>query len=211
MLGIAVFHKMEMEMRTTDTKERLIKAALELFSENGYEGTSVDQIAKAVGIKTPSIYAHFKGKEELLGAVIDWSDEEYAKGMGLKEEAGKNVRTGKELKEYSLKLITFTLHNEISIRMRRLLTIEQYRNEMFAESATKHMISNIKSLFTLVFKRMMDEGTMVRCNPEIAALEFMAPVSLLIQLCDRAPDKEDEVMTTIEEHIDIFIERWINT
>ena len=110
-------------MRTTDTKERLIKAALDLFSENGYEGTSVDQIAKAVGIKTPSIYAHFKGKEELLGAIIDWSDEEYAKGMGLKEEAGKNVRTGKELKEYSLKLITFTLHNEISIRMRRLLTI----------------------------------------------------------------------------------------
>ena len=65
-------------MRTTDTKERLIKAALDLFSENGYEGTSVEQIAKAVGIKTPSIYAHFKGKEELLGAVIDWSDEEYA-------------------------------------------------------------------------------------------------------------------------------------
>ena len=206
-----MFHKMEMEMRTTDTKERLIKAALDLFSENGYEGTSVEQIAKAVGIKTPSIYAHFKGKEELLGAVIDWSDEEYAKGMGLKKEAGKNVRTGKELKEYSLKLIIFTLHNEISIRMRRLLTIEQYRNEMFSESATKHLISNIKSLFTPVFKRMMDEGTMVRCNPEIAALEFMAPVSLLIQLCDRAPDKEDEVMTTIEEHIDIFIERWINT
>ncbi len=198
-------------MRTTDMKERLIKAALNLFSENGYEGTSVDQIAKAVGIKAPSIYAHFKGKEELLQAVIDWSNEEYAKGMGLKEEAGKNVRTGKELKEYSLKLITFTLHNEISIRMRRLFTIEQYRNEMFAESATGHLISNIKSLFTPVFKRMMDEGTMVRCNPEIAALEFMAPVSLLIQLCDRAPDKEDEVMATIEEHIDIFIERWINT
>ena len=35
MLGIAVFHKMEMEMRTTDTKERLIKAALDLFSETG--------------------------------------------------------------------------------------------------------------------------------------------------------------------------------
>ena len=129
-------------MRTTDTKERLIKAALDLFSENGYEGTSVDQIAKAVEIKAPSIYAHFK---------------------------------------------------------------------MFAESATGHLISNIKSLFTPVFKRMMDEGTMARCNPEIAALEFMAPVSLLIQLCDRTPDKEGEVMAAIEEHIDIFIERWINT
>ena len=58
---------------------------------------------------------------------------------------------------------------------------------------------------------MMDEGTMVRCNPKIAALEFMSPVSLLIQLCNRAPDKEGEVMATIEEHIDVFIERWINT
>lgn len=198
-------------MRTTDTKERLIKAALDLFSENGYEGTSVDQIAKTVGIKAPSIYAHFKGKEELLQAVIDWSDEECAKGMGLKEEAGKNVRTGKELKEYALKLITLTLHNEISIKMRKLLTIEQYRNEMFAESATRHLIGNVKLLFTPIFKRMMDEGTMVKSNPEMAALEFMAPVSLLIQLCDRIPDKEDEVMAAIEEHIDVFMERWMNT
>ena len=34
----------------------------------------------------------------------------------------------------------------------------------------------------------------------------MAPVSLLIQLCDRSPDKEGEVMATIEEHIDVFFE-----
>ena len=125
--------------------------------------------------------------------------------------AGKNVRTGKELKEYALKLITFTLHNEISIKMRKLLTIEQYRNEMFAESATRHLIGNVKLLFTPIFKRMMDEGTMVKSNPEMAALEFMAPVSLLVQLCDRIPDKEDEVMAAIEEHIDVFMERWMNT
>ena len=197
--------------KKANTRERMIKAALDLFSVKGYDGTSVDEIAESIGVKGPNLYAYFKGKEALLQAVFDWADEEYSKGMGLGKNAGEKVRTGKDLKEYALDLIAFTLHNENSVRMRKLLTIEQYRNEMIADRATRHLISNIKSLFTMLFKRMMEEGTMVKCNPEIAALEFMAPVSLLIQLCDRSPDKEGEVMATIEEHIDVFLERWMNT
>ena len=60
-------------MRTTDTKERLILAAMDLFSTKGYAGTSVEEIAKAVGIKAPSIYDHFRGKEDLLYAVRDYA------------------------------------------------------------------------------------------------------------------------------------------
>ncbi|GGG85320.1 TetR family transcriptional regulator [Paenibacillus radicis (ex Gao et al. 2016)] len=37
-----------------------------MFADSGYEGTSMSEIAKAVGIKTPSIYAHFKSKEQLF-------------------------------------------------------------------------------------------------------------------------------------------------
>ena len=48
------------------TKERILDAALTLFAENGYDGTSVEQIANAVGIKAPSLYKHFKGKEDIL-------------------------------------------------------------------------------------------------------------------------------------------------
>ena len=44
------------------TKERILDAALTLFAENGYDGTSVEQIANIVGIKAPSLYKHYKGK-----------------------------------------------------------------------------------------------------------------------------------------------------
>ena len=44
------------------TKEKILEAALSLFAENGYDGTSVEQIANIVGIKAPSLYKHYKGK-----------------------------------------------------------------------------------------------------------------------------------------------------
>ena len=47
------------------TKEKILDAALTLFAENGYDGTSVEQIANKVGIKAPSLYKHYKGKEEV--------------------------------------------------------------------------------------------------------------------------------------------------
>ena len=48
------------------TKEKILEDSLTLFSKQDYDGTSVEQIAQAVGIKAPSLYKHFKGKEEGL-------------------------------------------------------------------------------------------------------------------------------------------------
>ena len=47
------------------TRDRILEEALRLFSEKGYDGTSVESIAEAVGIKAPSLYKHFKGKEDI--------------------------------------------------------------------------------------------------------------------------------------------------
>ncbi|MGE5703081.1 MAG: TetR/AcrR family transcriptional regulator [Clostridia bacterium] len=52
------------------TQERIKAVALPLFSRHGYEGASLSEIAQGVGIKKPSIYAHFKGKDELFLAVF---------------------------------------------------------------------------------------------------------------------------------------------
>lgn len=48
------------------TGNRIKQAAMTLFTESGYEGASLSKIAKLVGIKTPSIYAHFESKEQLF-------------------------------------------------------------------------------------------------------------------------------------------------
>ena len=46
-------------------------AAVRLFARQGYEATPLSAIAAAVGIKTPSLYAHFRSKDDLFRAVFD--------------------------------------------------------------------------------------------------------------------------------------------
>ncbi|WHY89438.1 TetR/AcrR family transcriptional regulator [Neobacillus cucumis] len=53
------------------TRDKIIAAALSLFAKNGYEGTSLSEIAKAVGIQKPSIYNHFKSKEEIFLTIYE--------------------------------------------------------------------------------------------------------------------------------------------
>ena len=52
-------------------RERILDAALELFSQHGYAGTSVRQIAARVGLRPSSLYSHFDGKEAILSTLID--------------------------------------------------------------------------------------------------------------------------------------------
>ena len=62
-----------------DTKEKIVKAALRLFLQNGYEKTSLNHIAREVGITKPAIYHHFKNKDELFHGVLSFFFEEMGK------------------------------------------------------------------------------------------------------------------------------------
>lgn len=61
------------------TKQLILDKALELFTDKGYEGSSMDDIATAVGIRKASLYAHFDGKERIFSAIFDDILEEYTR------------------------------------------------------------------------------------------------------------------------------------
>jgi len=65
----------ERKRANRDTYEEILEAAAKAFSKNGYNGTSLAEIAKAVGIKTPALYYHFKSKNEILYAYLVRSGE----------------------------------------------------------------------------------------------------------------------------------------
>lgn len=53
------------------TKEKIVETALDLFSQRGYDGVSVRDIARAVGIRESSLYNHFPGKRAIFDAIVD--------------------------------------------------------------------------------------------------------------------------------------------
>ena len=53
-----------------NTKQEILEASLDLFSVQGFEATSISQIAGAVGIRKASLYSHFESKQAILDALV---------------------------------------------------------------------------------------------------------------------------------------------
>ena len=151
----------------------------------------MDEIAQHIGIKGPNLYKYFKGKDDLLEEIFKQAGEEYEKGMSFNMKAMENIHVGKELKSFTLQRVEFTLNNDMAKNMRRIYTIEQYRNEMFADLATEHQLDDLTKPHEQIFKRLIKEGTMAKGDAKIYALEYVAPITLMIQLCDRDPGQKE--------------------
>jgi len=61
----------ERKKANRDTYQEILQAAGKAFSSNGYEGSSLSDIAREVGIKTPALYYHFKSKKDILFAYLE--------------------------------------------------------------------------------------------------------------------------------------------
>ena len=53
-----------------NTKEKILSKSLDLFSKYGYSDMSMENLAKEVGIKAPSIYKHFKSKKDIFNTIV---------------------------------------------------------------------------------------------------------------------------------------------
>ncbi len=195
-------------MEKTPTKDRILDSALTLFSQKGYDGVGVDLIAENAGIKGPSLYKHFKGKEEILDALIEKAENYYEMNFGSADNPGNTPSSMEELIDLSLKRIQFTLHDPMIKKVRRMLTMEQFRSKRIALLTTKYNIDCVQEIYNRIFQAMMDNGIMRKGDPELVSMTFAAPVSLFIQMCDREPEREQEAMKHIEEFFRFFVKEY---
>ena len=192
-------------MKDMPTKERILYAALDLFAEKGYDGVGVDLIAENAGLKGPSLYRHYKGKEDIFNSLIDLVTSHYEEGFGLKKKPEKFPENMDELIENAMEKIRFTMNDDIVRKTRRILAMEQFRCKRMAELATRYHLENLQGMYAGIFKELMEKGILKKDNPELLALEFVAPVSLLIHMYDRQPEREEEVLDKIRKHFEHFV------
>ena len=186
------------------TKEKILDAALTLFAENGYDGTSVEQIANIVGIKAPSLYKHYKGKEDILNSLIDSAEARYDEMFGSENHIGRIPESREEFIKVTMGRVSFTMRDPMIRKIRMLLVQEQFRNERISEVTTKHQLDGIQGMFAKIIKGMMDAGIVVKDDPKLLAVELTAPAVLQIARSDRQPQCEDECLECIERHLRHF-------
>lgn len=187
------------------TKDRIMAAALELFSRNGYAGTNVRELTASLGLVKSSVYKHFARKEEIWNALLDEMIDYYDQRFGSAEHLPPVPESLEALVALTMQMVDFTVHDENVVKTRKVLTIEQFRDERARELATKHFLTGLRDMFAPLFAGMMDRGLLRRDDPEMLAFAYTAPISALIHLCDREPEKTDWAMAEAEAFSRHFI------
>lgn len=192
-----------------NTKQEILEASLELFSVQGFEATSISQIAGAVGIRKASLYSHFENKQAILDALAKEVLEQYeAHSIFAKADQEKDAGDLPMTPDAAVQMIQgqirYILHDPSISRARKMLVIEQFQNPELAKLQTKQNYSDVLQYFTGLIARLIQQGVLAEDDPEIMAAQFCLPISVWINLCDREPDREPEVMALVSRHIQQF-------
>ena len=188
-----------------DTKERILMAALDMFSQNGYAGTNIRELAASLNMGKSSLYRHFESKEEIWNTLLDRMIAYYGERFGSAEHLPPVPDSLEGLVEMTMRMVDFTVHDEKIVMTRKVLAIEQFRDDRAKGLATRHFLTGLTQMFTPVFQGMMEKSLLRQDDPKMLAFAYTAPISALIHLCDREPEKTKDAIRTIETFSRYFI------
>lgn len=195
------------------TKQRILLEALRLFSKRGYDAISVEQIASAVGIKAPSLYKHYKSKKDIFDAIFEDTAkryEEFIQTISIPVTDSKqdvvvfeNI-TAEDLVQKVKSLIEYSLHDEYISKFRKMMTIEQFRSPELSKLYSDRYVNQIQNYHTDLFTKMIETGVLKKEDPCILAMVYDAPILVMLSECDRHPEKEEECIKKLEDHVRLF-------
>jgi AcrR family transcriptional regulator len=188
-----------------DTKQRILEKSLELFSTKGYDAVSVGEIAKAVGIKAPSLYNHFPSKQAIFDAILETTSAHYQKDTAEisvhVQDSQKDIPVFSHISEELLvekvrQIFLYSLHDKTISQFRRMMTLEQFRSPKFAELLSKR--------YAGIFRALVANGELRNEDPDTLAWMYVSPIIVLLSVCDRQPEREAESLAKLDAHVKLF-------
>lgn len=191
------------------TKARILEAALALFAQNGYLGTSMSDIAGQLGITKAALYKHYASKQEILDRIVERMnemDDERAKAYEMPETAPDGFAEAylhtpvEKIRTYSAAQFDHWTKEPFAANFRKMLTLEQYRDPALARLYQNYLAAGPLAYMAAIFRKLTDSD---QAAMELA-LAFYGPMYLLYSVYDGAEDK-DSVSPLLDTHIDRFI------
>ena len=190
-----------------DTRERILSEALELFSQQGYGGVSVRDIARAVGIRESSLYNHFRGKQAIFDAIVERCLEQaeaYFHAAGLPFDVGDDPSRYRgagleELQTLIEETFRFFFDDPQNVRFRLLLLVSQFSDSRCRDLYRALYRDRCVRVQSDIFSRLMEAGELRREDPEAVAAEFHGPMFLLFHTCDSFAEARPAVRAHVEQ------------
>lgn len=195
------------------TKERIMLEALRLFSEKGYDSVKLSEISERIGIKTPSLYKHYESKQAIYDTLMEMSQQGFAAQMDklkvdfrILQEKRKTFVLMPEEGQVKImqELFLNVFDDEMPRLFRHFMKIEQFRHPEFAVQLNRRYVDSQFSAFEALMQEFIDAGVYRDGNAHAMAVQYASPVILCIDICDREPERKEEAMEMIAEHLRQF-------
>lgn len=194
-----------------DTKEKILMTALQLFARDGYEAVSVRNIAEELGMTKGALYRHYKNKRDIFDSIVDRMiqiDAQRAKDYRMPVEQYDVMSDSYEntsledIQKFTIGQLKFWTEDDFAVSFRRMLTLEQYRNAEMAELYSQCIIAGPVAYMEHLFRELIQKGVLKEENPRQLAVEYYAPLFLLISMFDKVGENEDflEILRNHTEH-----------
>ena len=200
-----------------DTKEKILMTALQLFARDGYEAVSVRTIAEELGMTKGALYRHYKNKRDIFDCIVErmiQMDAQRAReyhmpdeGYDIKPDAYENT-TLQSIQKYTVEQFRFWTEDEFASGFRKMLTLEQYRNEEMAELYSQCIVAGPVAYMEDLFRELIQKGVLKEENPRQLAVEYYAVLFLLINMFDKTGETGDYVKI-LSNHMKHFMENHV--
>ncbi|URZ03103.1 TetR/AcrR family transcriptional regulator [Clostridium felsineum] len=156
-----------------NTKQNIFEEAAKLFAKDGYNGVSMRQIAREVGIKESSIYNHYKNKEEILSSLLDYFAETLTKYRPSEEEIEKMLNYMSVADVFKQLIIGLgkTLNGTLDT-IARIIYTEQFRNEKAKKIMLDNLIKEPSEFAAKVLRIMLRKKLIREIDIELIAREY---------------------------------------
>jgi AcrR family transcriptional regulator len=162
------------------TRQAILDAALDLFADKGYFGTSLRDVAAVVGVRESALYNYFAGKDALFDALL--VAQQITKTERLTALAEGPITDGRRLLE---QLAIDTLKGFVDPGEQKLFRILMSDGVRLAKvgriNLYERMASHRERLNDLL-RRLIREGWLRRTDPQLLGIAFMSPLVLWRQL-----------------------------
>lgn len=156
------------------TKEKIFDISIDLFSQKGFDAVSVREIAREVGIRESSIYNHYKNKEAILDAIIDYFMSELTLSSPPEEEMEKLMETPELFFEVGGKAFLERMSVPKTEKIWRIISIELYHNQKIREFFKKELLEVPINAWEDIFTKMMEKKVIKQVNARVVAYEYFS-------------------------------------
>lgn len=200
-----------------ETKENMLRTALRLFARQGYEATSISDIAAELGMTKSALYKHYAGKQAIFDAIVArmaGQDAERAQENGVPAEEyaegdeSYGRTTARDTAGYARAQFVYWTQDAFAADFRRMLTLEQYRSGEMSALYHAYLGAGPLEYMWDLFREGMEQGVWKRDDPAQAALAFYAPMHLLYAVADARG--VEAALALLDEHLKRFVEERAN-